>query len=246
MEPSFIFSLKQDFRRVAPNHGLDWLQAGWSLFAPNPTPWLVMGLIVAVVFGVLNLLPLLGQIAVNVLLPVFLGGLLLACRAADNGGRVRVDFLFVGFRQDTSKLVQVSLYYMAGAFVAFLAALVLGGMVTLLGSLVGVLGMAPGFSLLGSFSGLIISGLVFMVLFVPVLMAAWFAPALVVFQGMEAWPALRRSFSACWFNVLPMTVFVLLTMLLLILAAIPLGLGIPVAIPVLAASYYAAYIDIFE
>jgi uncharacterized membrane protein len=63
---------------------------------------------------------------------------------------------------------------------------------------------------------------------------------------MEPLPAMLESFSASLANTLPFLIYGIFGLVLLVLAAIPLGLGFLVAIPVLAGSFYASYVDIFE
>ena len=82
-------------------------------------------------------------------------------------------------------------------------------------------------------------------LMLPVLMAVWFAPALVVFHGRDAVQALKESFIGCLKNILPFFVYGLVMFVFGILASIPFGLGWLVLGPVLAASVYTSYKDIF-
>jgi uncharacterized membrane protein len=77
-------------------------------------------------------------------------------------------------------------------------------------------------------------------------MAYWFAPTLVIFHNMGALDAMRLSFFACLRNLLPFLVYSVISMLLLILAALPLGLGLFIMIPTMTASLYASYKDIFS
>ena len=87
--------------------------------------------------------------------------------------------------------------------------------------------------------------LVAMALMVPLYMALWFAPALVIFHGMKPVEALKSSFFACLKNVVPFLFYGVITMVLFVIASIPLGLGLLVMVPVMIASIYAGYRDIF-
>ena len=84
-----------------------------------------------------------------------------------------------------------------------------------------------------------------LVLSVPLLMALWFAPALVVFNKMPALEALKASFEACLKNAFPLGAFGLMLMLLAVFAALPAGLGVLVLFPVLIGANYASYRDVF-
>ena len=80
---------------------------------------------------------------------------------------------------------------------------------------------------------------------IPVAMAYWFAPALVALNGLGPVAAMKTSFLGCLKNILPFLLYGLVAMLAGLLAVIPLGLGWFVLGPVLAASMYAAYRDIY-
>ena len=77
-------------------------------------------------------------------------------------------------------------------------------------------------------------------------MATWFAPALIVLHELAPIAALKASFYACLRNWIPFLIYGLAMLVLGILAAIPVGLGFLVLIPVLVASVYTAYRDIFR
>ena len=77
-------------------------------------------------------------------------------------------------------------------------------------------------------------------------MAIWFAPALVVFRGVEPVAAMKLSFAGCMKNVIPFLVYSVIGLLLAIVASIPLGLGWFVLGPMTIASVYTSYCDIYE
>jgi uncharacterized membrane protein len=80
---------------------------------------------------------------------------------------------------------------------------------------------------------------------VPLYMATWFAPALIVSHDLAPAAALKASFYACLKNWLPFLVYGVVLLVLGLAAAIPLGLGYLVLVPVLVASVYTSYRDIF-
>jgi len=79
-----------------------------------------------------------------------------------------------------------------------------------------------------------------------VAMAYWFAPLLVVLNGEEPIAALKKSFRACWQNLGAVTIYGLILIGLAIVAAIPLGLGFLVLVPVMAGSWYASWREMFD
>jgi uncharacterized membrane protein len=83
-------------------------------------------------------------------------------------------------------------------------------------------------------------------LFTPIIMATWFAPALILFGNARPMQALLISLRAVAKNWLALTVNGLaLGMVLFVSALIPFMLGLLVAMPVLFGSLYAAYQGIF-
>ena len=57
--------------------------------------------------------------------------------------------------------------------------------------------------------------------------------------------AIRMSFSACLKNVMPFLIYGLVFLFIFIIAVLPFGMGLLVAFPLMYASTYAAYRDIF-
>jgi uncharacterized membrane protein len=102
----------------------------------------------------------------------------------------------------------------------------------------------PG-QLLGAAMSALLAVLIALALMIPVLMAIWFAAPLVVFHQLGAIEALKSSFNACLRNIVPFLIYGLILLGLAIVASIPFGLGWLVLGPVLVASLYTAYRDIF-
>ena len=60
-------------------------------------------------------IPFVGFVAVYLLTPVLLGGVMLGCAELERGETIEVSHLFAGFREKTSSLVVVGLLYLAGS-----------------------------------------------------------------------------------------------------------------------------------
>lgn len=231
---------------VRAGRGLDWITEGFALFRKNPLIWIVIFILSFAILMVLSLIPLVGSIATMLLQPVLLAGMLLGCAALDKGEELRIEHLFDGFRQSTNPLLLVGLYTGLGYLAIGLAsALVIGGgaiSVGILGEVADNPDLASGAALLGA----LLVGLVASLLAVPVVMASWFAPSLVLFEGLAPLDALKASFSACLKNWLPFLVYGLAAFLLMFVALIPAGLGLLVLGPTMIGSVYAGYRDIFD
>lgn len=227
-------------RTVSPGVIFDWLRQGWALFAAYPGPWIAMTVVLIVLVLALNIVPLIGTLAAHLLTPSLAAGMLFACQKAERGEEPKIADVFEGFRRNTNSLVMLGLYYMGGMLAIFAVGAVIGG-----GSVVGGLSSGNAVGLGLAFGGLMVAMLLTLALSVPLFMAIWFAPALVFFNGMAPVDALKASFSACAKNGAPFLVYGLVVLVLLFFALLPVGLGVLLLVPVISASVFVAYRDIF-
>lgn len=228
-------------RALAAGRGWDWIAQAWGLFKKQPGVWIGLVVILVILFVVLALIPIVGSLATIVLGPVFMGGIALGTRAQDTGGELAIGHLFAGFQERFGPLVLVGvLYLVASVVIALVVGLLTGAS---LFSMMG--GSAPESMPPGAILTLLLAFLIMLALMVPVFMAIWFAPALVVFNGKDAVEAMKQSFAGCLKNIVPFLIYGLVLFVFSILASIPFGLGWLVLGPVLAASVYTGYKDIF-
>jgi uncharacterized membrane protein len=234
---------------VPSGRGSAWWTEGWRLFVAAPGPWIAITLIFVVLMVMIMLIPILRHVVPTLLTPVFAGGVFMGCRALDRGGGLTVGHLFASFSDRLGPLIIVGIVYLIGSLV--IVAVVIGCMIATVGigeftALVSGDPFQASFALLTSVGlGALLALLVGLLLGIPLLMAYWYAPALVVFRNDEPLAAMKASFKACLVNMLPMLVYGLLGLVFAIAASIPLGLGWLVLGPVFAASVYASYKDIF-
>lgn len=229
--------------RTAPaENGWKWIVEGWNLFKRQPGIWIALTVVFIVISIVLAFIPVLGSLASMMLGPVFAGGLMIGCRAQDEGGELKIEHLFAGFRERFGTLATIGALYLAATVVIVLFA----GLVTgvKLFSLLGGGASDPG-AIIAAAMTLVLAVLIMLALMLPVFMAMWFAPALVVFHQQGAVEALKASFAGCLKNVVPFLVYGVILLVASIAASIPFGLGWLVLGPVIAASIYTAYRDIY-
>ncbi len=230
-----------DSREVDAGACFDWLQQGWLLFLVNPGIWIGCTVLLLVILMAISIVPFFGQIAAHLLVPLFGAGMFQVCRQLANGDEAQISDLFIGFRRSAGPLVMVGVLYAASVFgLAFLAFLLIGG---------GVLGGAITGSVAGvsiAFGGVMLAGLLVMVLSVPVIMATWFAPVLVLFHDMKPAAAMHASFAAGARNWVAMVIFGIFLVVALFFAMLPLGLGLLLLLPIFSGAVYASYRDIFE
>ena len=227
-------------RVVDPGACFDWLRHGWAIFLVNPGVWIGSTVLLLIILMAISIVPFFGQIAAHLLIPLFGAGMLQLCRHLSEGKRAEISDLFIGFRQNAGPLVMVGVFFVLGVFgIAFIGFLLVSG-----GVLNGeVTGRVASFGI--AIGGIMLAGLLVMVLSVPVIMATWFAPALVFFHNMQPIPAMKASFEAGAKNWLAMAVFGVFLVVALFFAMLPLGLGLLLLLPVVSAAVYASYRDIF-
>ena len=226
---------------VAAGNGWKWIADGWELFKRQPGTWILLLIAFVLISFLIALVPVLGSIASNLLWPVFAGGMILGCRELAQGGELAVGHLFAGFRDHFGKLIVIGILYLVVLIVIVVIALAITGAGIGFGALMG--GDRGGAEV--SVRAILFAALVALALIIPVVMAAWFAPTLVVLNDLGVGDAIKASFWACLKNIVPFLVYGLIGLGLAILASIPLGLGWLVLGPTLAASVYTAYRDIF-
>jgi len=234
---------------VGAGRGASWWGEGWRLFKATPWVWLAILIVFCLLMFGMALIPVIGQIATTLFGPVFVGGVLVGTRNLDRGGELSVGDLFRCFGYKLGPLIILSLLYVLCWIVVWLigAAVIVG--VVGAGSLGALMAGDPseaGLAILSSIgTGSLIVLLLVLLLVVPLLMAYWFAPALIVFRGDAPWAAMKTSFRASLRNVPPFLLYGIVGILLAIVASIPLGLGWLIVAPMAAASVYASYVDVF-
>ena len=236
-------------RTVAAGNGVSWIGDGWSLFAKSPGTWIGSILLLMILWIVVSLVPVVGGIAIQMLAPIVLGGLMLGCRSLDSGGDFRIDHLFAGFKDKAGPLAIVGLLMLIFSIVVVIVLGIIfvvmagGAFLQTLGS-----GDPDAFRELMSEKGLMLFalfGLMALALFIPLSMAYWFAPALVVFHDMDSFQAMKQSFRGCLRNILPFLLYGLVFLVLFVVAAIPLFLGYLIVIPMIYTTLYSSYKDIY-
>ena len=237
-------------RAVAAGRGASWWTEGWRLFTPGVGVWILAVVILACLNIAINFVPVVGPLAAQILFPVFMGGLMLGCRAIDRGNPLTLGHVFAGFSQCTGHLVLVGVIYtvlVIAVVIVVAVLLILFFGAAFISALAGMSDASRIGVALGSMSlAALVAALLFLLLWLPVVMAVWFAPALVMLGGVEPVAAFKISFSGCLKNFVPFLLYGLIGLLLAIVASIPVGLGWLVLAPVSIATIYASYCDIFE
>jgi hypothetical protein len=227
-------------RAVPAGNGWAWIASGWELFKRQPGMWIGIIVVFALILIVASLIPVAGGLLVTLFFPVFVGGIAIGCRALDEGRDLEMGHLFAGFRSRTGTLIGVGAVYLAVSLIVMLVVgLSMGvGMMSMMGAGDPEAAAAMGTSIL-------LAILIMFALMLPVIMAVWFAAPLVVFHDHGVTEAMKGSFVGCLRNIVPFLVYGVVLFVFSVLATLPVGLGWLVLGPVLAASLYTGYRDIY-
>lgn len=224
------------------SRGVGWIAEAFKLFRKAPFAWIALCSAWILITLALLILPLVGQAIANFLQPVFFASFAIAAYKQAAGERVLMADLFAGFRRNLRALVNLGVLIL----VAVLAIIFAMG-------LLGLPVMAPSGGEAATIDEYLESlrgkewlvAATFLAI-VAVKSAVWFAPPLIAFHGMGAFEAIRWSVYAAISNLGALIVYGAILFAIFFVAFIPWGLGLVVAIPVMAISSYTGYREVFE
>lgn len=242
-------------RQLPARHGVAWLLAGFQLFRRSPP--LLTALTFAYLFGVLflNLLPLVGPFLLPLALPALNAIVANGVRALEQGRPATKVALLHGLAANRIGLLRLGGLHLLGSLAILALSLVIEGGPQSLGRLED----ANPTEMLAMLGRLLLIA-------APVLMAFWFAPLLVAWNGVPALKSVFFSFVAVIRNwrafavyglavavigiVIPGLVLLVVgsispTLLNIISVALRMVLVFVMA-PVLMASVYLSYRDVFH
>lgn len=231
-------------RHVRTMRGLQWIVNGVYFFREAPLNMILMCLTYLLIGATLGLVPLLGGLIGTLTMPVFIAGIMVALRQLDLNKKLELEYLFIGFRQNTAALITVGGIYLIGDVLIIGVFMLLGG-----DALVDMWLYGKRFqeNELAAIMDDALSAILFsLLLVISLIMSVWFAPMLVIFEKMPPVLAMRISFFACLKNLFAFQLYFITLMILAVLAAIPYGLGFILWFPVTFASVYISYKDIFH
>jgi uncharacterized membrane protein len=228
-------------RKVPASQGWIWIKSAFGIFKQNILIWIVLSVSIILIGALLGMLPLVGSFLFQLVAPALTAGILIGCRAQEKGDELEIAHLFAAFKTHGTQLITVGGIYLTGM-------LIIAGIVGLVGGEDLIRAITSGHPNAATMSAPTISMvpiIIGMALLLPLLMAYWFAPALVVFGNLSPVEALKTSFAASLANVGAFTVYGITLFLLFILATLPIMLGFLVMIPLAFISYYTAFVDVF-
>ncbi|MBL8516447.1 MAG: hypothetical protein JNM76_05695 [Betaproteobacteria bacterium] len=234
-------------RMVGFGNGFTWISDAFGLFMAAPLAWLAFTVVFIIAALAFAMVPLIGQFLFNLVSPIILAGVMVSAQSLARGEAVKPEDFMAGFTGKPMPLLVVGALYMAGSLI--ITAAFVGVVIAMLGTAFFAALLDPA-RLTELYSvrivlGLLIAALVALALYLPLLMAYWFAVPLVQFHDVPPVEAMKASFIGCVKNMLPFLLYGVVSLVLLLLAIIPLGLGLLVMAPVLMLTMYTGYKDAF-
>lgn len=229
--------------------GFDWIRQSFALFAAQPAAWIsLLSCWLILTLAVALIIPMVGAPVAWLLQPGLFAGFVIAARDQAAGQPVKLAYLFAGFRFNGRALIMLgSILLLTEISVKYLL------------EFAGLPGAEQALPADGSFdfqkfaraNAELLRGrewLVFLGFALVMLTKAvfWFALPLLALHPMRVSHAIRWSFYAFIGNFLPMLLFGIAMMTLFILAAMPLLLGLMVAMPLYAVTHYTSYKSVFR
>jgi hypothetical protein len=242
-------------KQVGTKQGLQWILNGLYQFRQSPLIWIILCSTLYAIIAILSfVLELYGLLVFIILFPALQAGLWTGCKALEKDEKLQFLHLFAGFKISPVPLLTLGAISLVGQLLIF------GIISTIAGD------VAMDYVMEGArtneetevikASGNMLSALIAgVILHVPLIMAIWFAPLLIVFDKMTPYAAMRLSFIACLSNFIPLQIFITSSFLLVVIAIMPymlfglvslsFGLINFVLMPILYASVYTSYKAIF-
>lgn len=232
-----------EIHQVHGKQGLQWILSGFYLFRKAPLAWVFVCFTLMLIAMAMSFIPLLGKFVFTLISPVFLAGIMLGCKDMEQGKSIELKHLFVSFKTNPAPLITIGGIYLIGQILIIGLVMLIGGSqmtdMLLYGKRV------DESELMGVMSNMLTSSLIALTLSIPLMMASWFSPLLVIFHNVPPIVAMQRSFFACLKNFIPFQLYGVTLIVLTVLSLMPYGLGLVILIPTIFTSIYVSYKDIF-
>ena len=221
--------------------GARWIgQAARMFFAPTWWKWLVVLIMFFALSLVIAFIPIIN--IVNVFFgPVLSAGVAYIADAQRRTGDFAIGDAFKGFNV-IGQLLLVGLMMFLASIVVVVCLMFSIGLEGLESFANGSIDPSnPGAILAMMWKGLVVA----FILWIPIIAATMFAPALIMLHGLTAFSAMKSSVLGTFKNVLPGILCAILICLLLIASVLTVGVGFLITAPILTLLTYTIYRGIF-
>ena len=235
--------------------GWRWIVEGHQIYSKNRMMLSVLVFGYWLLMMAVNSVPLIGQIVATICLPALSVSLMNACRRIEQNEALTPQLLFSGFSEHLRTLLILGGIYMVAALAIFSATMLADGGTLFRLFVVG--GQSDEVPAPGS---IMLAAQVATVLFLPLVMAYWYAPVLAAWHGYSATKSLFFSLVAClrnWRAFLVYSLGLLGCGIVLLIVASSVSAAFSgagrlsllvvsfVGMPIVYASFYVSYRDVF-
>ena len=211
---------------------LAWYEEAMRLFKRAPGTWIALAVVTLASEFVLEAIPGVGPLVGKAIVPVVACGMLYAARTADRGDAPSIALAVAAFRAPASAIVAI----VAAALLTFAAETAAAWWVADANLL------APGTAdpdlTLTEIGGIYAIGVL-------ASLPVTFVPLHALFERVPPGAAFAASWRAFVLNTVPLLVYAAASLVLLAFGLATMGLGLVLALPLWAASSYAAWKDVF-
>ncbi|MBL8510276.1 MAG: hypothetical protein JNM52_01405 [Betaproteobacteria bacterium] len=223
--------------------GISWIKQSFLLFRQRPIHWIgLTSSWLLVSLGMLAI-PGVGLPLFAISQPALCAGMMLAAREQDMGRPFGMGHLFAAFQVNGRALLTLG-------SIIFLAELTVTYVLDLMGFPSGIPLTADNQPDLQALSQNLQANLPLLAFGIAAMMLIkgifWFAPPLLAFNPITVTHAIRWSLYAFISNISAMLTFALATLALFLLASLPWGLGMLIALPLFMMSNYVSYRHVFQ
>jgi len=218
-------------RKISAGDALGWISSGHKML---PGHWgVVLGALVVTVLitSAFQIIPLLGMIAQILATPLLYAGIVKIFHRMETEGTSDFADLFAAFSDRTGPLILMALAQL--------------GVMLLLGIVFGGLGYALGAGGGANTGAMVVLGLLGLVAMFGFVYLFYFTVPLIFLGNKGVGEAMKLSLRGFTRNVIPLIVYLLVTMVIVLVAALPLLLGWLFVMPILAGAYYVSFRQIF-
>jgi hypothetical protein len=219
-------------RSLPWQRALAWYEEAMRLFKHAPAAWIALAVATLACEFLVEAIPVIGPVAGKIVVPLIACSLLYAARAADHGEAPSAALLLAPFRASAAAMVAI----VAAALLTFAAEAATAWWVADVNLLAGdpsepdlTLPQVGGVYAIGVLASLPLT----------------FVPLHVLFERVNPVAAFAASWRAFVLNTMPLLAYAAASLVLLGFGLATMGLGLVLALPLWAASSYAAWKDVF-
>ena len=179
--------------KLPANTGWLWVKQGFQYFRQQPMEFSTLFIVYLLFMLIVEFIPYVGQTIAFILMPLFTLSFMQACREIDHGVRVHPRMLLYSFRlPQARRLMQLGVLYLLAACIAIAASTLIDGGVFLQF----ITGQKELNAKMIEQSDMTLAMLFAMLVYLPALLAFWFAGPLIAWQDMPLFKAIFYSFFA--------------------------------------------------